>query len=150
MMLHRRLWIAAILAIVAMLGALLAAAVPSAGHSTRLSPLEAFQLAQKGRVLLIDIRTPEEWRATGIPVDAEALDMLDSSFFAKLGALTKGSKSTPVALICASGGRSSRLARTLRADGYSNVYDVSGGVTGSLTHRGWLAAGLPIRHLPSL
>jgi rhodanese-related sulfurtransferase len=40
--------------------------------------------------------------------------------------------------------RSSRLSRTLRDAGYSNVIDVPEGMLGSYAGPGWLERGLPL------
>jgi rhodanese-related sulfurtransferase len=61
-----------------------------------------------------------------------------------LGKILGGDKSKPVALICAQGVRSSRLSRTLRKGGYTNIIDVPEGMTGSYAGPGWIERGLPI------
>lgn len=109
-----------------------------------LSATEAQRQAQAGKILLLDIRTPEEWAATGSGVGAKRLDMRRDDFVAALDKLLGGDRSKPVALICARGVRSSRLSRTLREGGYSNIIDVPEGMMGSYAGPGWLERGLPI------
>ena len=46
-------------------------------------------------------------------------------------------KTKPVALICASGGRSSIGCRLLMSSGFDNVYNVRGGMSG------WVLSGYP-------
>ena len=48
-------------------------------------------------------------------------------------------KDKPVYLICASGHRSAKGAKTLLELGYTEVYSVSGGI------QAWLSAGLPVK-----
>lgn len=104
---------------------------------------EAFREASAGRLVLVDIRTPGEWAATGVGRGAYPLDMRRNDFPQALLALMGGDPDRPVALICASGGRSARLARRLRQAGFSRVHDVPEGMTGSRAGPGWIARGLP-------
>jgi rhodanese-related sulfurtransferase len=109
-----------------------------------LSAPEAQRQAQAGKILLLDIRTPEEWAKTGSGVGAKRLDMRRDDFVAALDKLLGGDRSKPVALICAKGVRSSRLSRALREGGYSNIIDVPEGMMGSYAGPGWLERGLPV------
>ncbi len=47
-------------------------------------------------------------------------------------------------LICATGGRSGRVMRSLRQAGYSGFLDVSEGMLGSAAGPGWIAGGYPV------
>ena len=47
-------------------------------------------------------------------------------------------KSTPILVYCAAGGRSSRAASLLRARGYAESFNLSGGISA------WEDAGLPV------
>ncbi len=104
----------------------------------------AYQRTKAGELLLIDIRQPEEWTATGSPDGAHRLDMGRPDFFDALSDLAGNDRSCPIALICASGGRSARMANALTDHGYSQVLDVSEGMLGSSSGPGWLARGLPV------
>ena len=103
----------------------------------------AHQMASEGEVLLLDIRTPREWKQTGVSPLAETLNVRSQSFGTDFMALIDGDRSRPIALICASGGRSGRLADVLANAGFSTVFDVSEGMNGSGAGPGWIAAGLP-------
>ena len=48
---------------------------------------DAREAALAGEVTLVDIRTPQEWAATGVPDVAHALDMTEEGFVQKLLAL---------------------------------------------------------------
>jgi rhodanese-related sulfurtransferase len=104
----------------------------------------AYNRAVTGDLLLIDIRQPEEWAQTGSAKGATRLDMRSPGFLDALAALTGGDRSRPIALICASGGRSARTARALTEAGFTSVLDVSEGMLGSSAGPGWLARGLPV------
>lgn len=95
-------------------------------------------------LILIDIRRPDEWALTGVAVGAVPLDMRDDGFLADLDRLTGGNRAAPIALICARGVRSRRLAAKLTAAGFTAVLDVSEGMLGSPAGPGWIARGLPV------
>jgi rhodanese-related sulfurtransferase len=109
-----------------------------------LTASDAFVKAATGKVMLIDIRTPEEWAETGSGTGAKRLDMRRDDFVSALDTLIGGDRSKPLALICARGVRSGQLSRVLRKLGYSNVIDVPEGMLGSYAGPGWLARGLPV------
>jgi rhodanese-related sulfurtransferase len=104
----------------------------------------AFQRAKAGDLLLVDIRQPDEWADTGSPEGAQRLDLRNPDFLDRLSALAEGDKTRPIALICASGGRSARTAQALTEAGFTNILDVSEGMLGSSAGPGWLARGLPV------
>ena len=105
---------------------------------------EAHESAMSGDVLLVDIRTPREWRATGVGEGAVLLDMRRDDFVAELEKAVNGQKDAPVALICARGVRSARMSNKLTQAGFTNVIDVPEGMLGSKDGPGWVKAGLPI------
>jgi rhodanese-related sulfurtransferase len=105
---------------------------------------EAFALAQAGKLVLVDIRRPEEWERTGRPAGSFALDMRREDFEVALAKIVGGDRNAPVALICARGVRSARMSNRLLAAGFENVRDVPEGMLGSSTGPGWLDRGLPV------
>lgn len=123
-------------------------AVPSPAAPGGISAEEAHTKASNGHLLLLDIRTPEEWKQTGVGAPAHPVSMRDPAFLQKLAALTDGDKNKPVALICAVGVRSSAMQRYLSAKGYDAVYNVSEGMLGSRAGPGWIRSGLPVRRYP--
>lgn len=112
--------------------------------SERVSAAQAAALAQSGDVVLIDIRTPAEWKETGVPASAFANSMHVPGFLERLNERMSGNKEAAIALICAHGNRSSWLSGELRKRGYKNIYDVSEGMLGSGAGPGWLARKLPV------
>lgn len=101
--------------------------------------------AVSGEVLLIDIRRPDEWERTGVGDGAHPLDMRRDDFLAELKTLTAAAPGRPIALICARGVRSARLAGRLSDAGWRDIVDVPEGMLGSGAGPGWIAAGLPVR-----
>lgn len=82
-------------------------------------------------ILLIDVRTPVEFRQTHIPLSLNIpLDTLSPE---KLP-----SPDTPVCLICRSGKRSSKACQQLLDTGTSTVATLDGGIDA------WESAGLPL------
>jgi len=122
---------------------------PAAQAGAVMSPSDALQEARAGERLLIDLRTPREWRETGVPSPARLIDYNETGggddFVAAVLDLVDGDKNRPVAVICATGGRSSRAWRDLKQAGFSNVRDVSEGMIGGRNGPGWLARELPTR-----
>ena len=93
-------------------------------------------------VKIVDVRRPDEWRATGVIPGSALLTAFDArgrfnpDFPAAFEALV--SRNEDVILICRSGNRSTVLARALSAQaGYTRVYNVTGGIAG------WMEGGNP-------
>ncbi len=105
---------------------------------------QAYQQAQERKIILLDIRTPNEWRATGVGEAALPLDMRREDFISVLTQLVEQDKSRPVALICAGGVRSARMSNRLTEAGFTNIIDVPEGMFGSAAGPGWIRAGLPV------
>lgn len=116
---------------------------PAFGGTTLDAPT-AHKKQGAGDILLIDIRRPDEWAATGTAQGAERLDMRRDDFIAALDLIAKGDRSRPIALICARGVRSARTANLLVQNGFSNIIDIPEGMLGSAAGPGWIARGLPV------
>ena len=104
----------------------------------------AYEAAQKGEIILIDIRTPREWAETGIGEGAIALDMREKDFVQNLVRLRQDNPETPLALICRTGNRSGYVVQTLAQQGFPGLVDVSEGMAGGPNGQGWIARGLPV------
>ena len=120
---------------------------PAAAAAQTLSASDAHAKALAGEVVLVDIRTPDEWRETGVAASAHAINMYEDPkvFAERLLAAVGGDRSRRIALICRTGNRSSHLQAQLVRAGFNNVADVSEGMAGSRAGKGWLKAGLPTR-----
>jgi len=119
-------------------------ALPASSQTTRLGAIEAYELSNRGDIILIDIRTPAEWKKTGIGASARTISMHLPGFFDKMKKVVRGDKSKTLALICARGDRSNRMQTALVERGYTNVIDVAEGMLGSKAGPGWIARGLPL------
>jgi rhodanese-related sulfurtransferase len=118
----------------------------SKGKDMNTSDLQ--QRLQQGDLTLIDIRTPDEWRATGVIPNALTIDMQHpggaNGFAQAVLSAVNGNKSAPIALICHSGNRSGQMQRELTNRGFTNVYNITGGMAGKALTKGWLTHGLPV------
>lgn len=132
---------------VALLGAavllLLTTAIGFADTRMMTAP-DALAASDRGEIIILDIRAPSEWAETGVAQGAFPVTMHSPEFGANLSAIINQSHGKPIALICATGGRSSYLASVLSENGLTNVIDVSEGMFGNDTAKGWIARGLPI------
>ena len=121
-----------------------AAFAQNVSYPVNLSPPEAAKLVTEKKVILVDIRTPDEWRETGVAENAHKLDMNDPMFLAKLSALTNGDRAKPVALICRTANRTRTVQQALLQSGYATIINVEGGMVGNSADKGWLKHGLPV------
>ncbi|NMG45307.1 rhodanese-like domain-containing protein [Aromatoleum toluvorans] len=112
-----------------------------------IGPTDAQAKARAGQLTLIDVRTPEEWRETGVAPGAGRVNFYHpggpEGFVKDVLAKVGGKRDTPIALICHSGNRSAQAQRLLAAQGFTNVYSVSEGMSGSSAGPGWIKRGLP-------
>ena len=103
--------------------------------------------AAEGQLTIIDVRTPGEWRRTGIPEGAATVPLNHpggiEAFLEDVSEAVKGDKDRPIAFICAAGGRSSAAQKLAREAGFSTVADIDEGMLGSGSGPGWVARGLP-------
>ena len=117
------------------------------GHlqaSPTLGAAEALAKAQAGDITLIDIRTPGEWRQTGVAAGALMIDMRSQSFVQDVLKAVQGNPDAPIVLICRTGNRTSYVRDALEKLGFTNVSHVPEGMAGSAAGPGWVRRGLPI------
>lgn len=120
-------------------------AASAAGEPAQMSAPEALEAASKGEAVLVDIRSREEWLETGLAEPALPISMHEGGFVQKLLEAMGGDPLRPVAIICATGGRTRYLQNVLASNGFSNIIDVSEGMMGSPAGPGWLKRGLPVK-----
>lgn len=111
-----------------------------------LSAPEAYEAARAGTIKLIDIRTPGEWRDTGVFSSAGRVDFTQGPEHLLKGVLesTGGDKNAPIALICRTGNRTTQAQKFLQQQGFTKVYNVREGMAGSSAGPGWIRRGLPV------
>lgn len=98
---------------------------------------------EKGEVVLVDVRRPEEWAQTGVAQGAWPLDMTSGDFTQKLFKARELADGRPVALICRTANRTGFLMSQIRKAGLTGFVDTVGGMAGKGANKGWIESGLP-------
>ena len=110
---------------------------------------DAYAQAQAGKLTLIDIRRPDEWRQTGVAKDALQINMAHpqgmAGFVQQVTAELGGDRNAPIGLICRTGNRTTQMQQVLREAGFTQVYNIKEGMAGSAAGPGWIARGLPLQ-----
>ncbi|MDW3206739.1 MAG: rhodanese-like domain-containing protein [Alphaproteobacteria bacterium] len=126
---------------------------PAAAQDGVIDAPTALQLQNEGAITIVDIRRPQEWQDTGIPRGARAISMHHpdgpAGFLAAVLDSVDGDKSTPIALICASGVRSTWASTFLARSGFTSVYNIKEGMLGRGRASGWIARGNPVEPPPA-
>ena len=97
---------------------------------------------QKDGVVIVDIRTPKEWKERGIIKGAKTIEFFKSDgsidFIAFMREFTKYVKNSkqPFILYCAHANRSKVAGRLFDQLGVKNVYELKGGI-----EYGWIDKG---------
>lgn len=113
-------------------GFLLFPALMRRAGANALGTLEATQLMNSKNAQVLDVRSAEEY-AQGHLLNARNIP---SGTLAQ--ASLPGNKATPLLVACQNGRQAASTAKALRAQGYTTVNTLAGGVTA------WVAAGLPL------
>ena len=116
----------------------------SASAQSIMSATQAYQSAGNNEIILLDIRSREEWNETGVGAGAWPVSMHEEAFGKKLQQILTANPGKPIALICATGGRSAHVTSILARNNITNVIDVSEGMHGSRRGAGWLKEALPV------
>ena len=112
---------------------------------------EAHSLSLNHDLIIVDIRRASEWRKTGMPATSHGISLQNflkkvrKDFTKDIMNLVDGDLQRPIALICATGGRSAYASGMLREAGFSQVYNIEEGMLGNGALPGWVARNLPIR-----
>jgi len=103
---------------------------PRASGFLTITPLQAKALLEaRSEVVIIDVRSPEEFREGAIP------DSVLVPFFDAMRGKILLPKDTPILLVCAVGGRSMAVGRYLALQGFQEVYNLKGGLDAWLEQR---------------
>jgi rhodanese-related sulfurtransferase len=121
-------------------------------YGPELNAPDAFAKAQADELTIIDIRTPKEWRQTGIGLGVHRIDMRQpggkTAFLRKVSSLVEGDHNKPIGLICRTGNRSGKMQHVLLGAGFTNVFNIREGMAGSGAGPGWIRRGLPVEPCP--
>jgi rhodanese-related sulfurtransferase len=102
-------------------------------RGAKVSILQATQLFNQGKTLLLDVREEAEF-AAGHVRDAKNIPL--KQLPTRLGEIDKFKDKTVIA-VCASGVRSATASGLLKKSGFTDVYSLDGGMTA------WQSQGLP-------
>ncbi|MGV6848320.1 MAG: rhodanese-like domain-containing protein [Marinibacterium sp.] len=105
---------------------------------------QAYEALSRDEARLIDIRSRGEWEESGVAQGAWPVSMHEKGFPKRLFAAQELAEGRPVAMICATGGRTASVMAALKRAGYEGFIDVSEGMMGSRKGKGWIASGLPV------
>ena len=117
--------------------------------NTELDLEKALNLYQKGDILIIDIRTTNEWIMTGVIPNSILINMHDADnqerkeFLEELKKELSDNENKRISFICASGARSKIVAEFFIKEGYKNISHIPDGILGK-RNDGWLFQGYPI------
>jgi rhodanese-related sulfurtransferase len=100
----------------------------------RVTPQEAVRLINDRHALVLDVRTPGDFKKGHI---LNALNVPQTKLGERLNEVGKDT-ARPIVLVCALGGVSAQAALTLKKAGYTEVYPLKGGLNS------WLSASLPV------
>ncbi|MBJ6368088.1 rhodanese-like domain-containing protein [Snuella sedimenti] len=89
-----------------------------------ISPKEAHTLLQTNNILLIDVRTPEEFDSEHIQ-NAKNFDFKSNAFNEAIKTLEK---EVPTIVYCRSGKRSTKSIKNFRDAGFTKLYMLKGGL----------------------
>lgn len=109
-----------------------------------ISTPQAQTMSTRGEIILIDIRSPKEWKETGLPQGAVPVTVHRRDFVAAVLKIAEGDRAKTIALICATGGRSAMARRFLAKQGFTSIIDVSEGMLGNNLGPGWIRRGQPL------
>ena len=132
----QKLLVRTALAVVGVLA--LAACTGGSGSSGQTLDAAAFaDLADSPGVVVLDVRTPEEFASGHIP-DAVNIDVSASDFASRVGALDADAN---YAVYCRTGNRSATAMQIMQDAGFGSVAHLGGGVVAWVDAGGDLATG---------
>jgi rhodanese-related sulfurtransferase len=126
---------AAALAVAAIASVGLLAGCSTSNEATKkVDPVEFSEVIAEPGVIILDVRTPEEFNAGHIE-NAININVADSNFSSEVSKLDKNAT---VAVYCRSANRSAVATKEMAELGFSDMYDMQGGIID------WEAAGGPV------
>lgn len=113
---------------------LLAGCSSSNDATKKVDPVEFSEVIAQPGVIILDVRTPEEFNAGHI-ANAININVADSNFSSEVSKLDKNAT---VAVYCRSANRSAVATNEMAELGFTDMYDMQGGIID------WQAAGGPV------
>lgn len=103
----------------------------STSVANKVSPKEFADVIKNSSVVIVDVRTPAEY-ASGHLANAVNVDFESADFKSNVAQLDKAKT---YAVYCRSGNRSGQAVKVMEDAGFTNLYDLDGGIND------WVAAG---------
>ncbi|MEP3199941.1 MAG: rhodanese-like domain-containing protein [Lentilitoribacter sp.] len=122
-------------------------AFPVRADTPLMSAPQAFEKLSAGDLVVLDIRSREEWQDSGVAQGALPISMHEKDFLERFQSVLLEYEPEKIALICATGGRSAEATYFLEQNGLTGVADVSEGMFGNRNVPGWIKHGLPLFRL---
>lgn len=123
------------LAVAAIASVGLLAGCSSSNEATKkVDPVEFSEVIAQPGVIILDVRTPEEFNAGHI-ANAININVADSNFSSEVSKLDKNAT---IAVYCRSANRSAVATNEMAELGFTDMYDMQGGIID------WEAAGGPV------
>ncbi|MDB5841225.1 MAG: transrane protein [Herminiimonas sp.] len=102
-------------------------------RGSKVSLLQATQMINQGKTVVLDVRSPEDFAAGHV---REARNIPLGELPKRVGELDKF-KAKSVIVVCSAGMQSAKAASVLKKAGFNDVYGLNGGLAA------WRAQGLP-------
>ncbi len=99
------------------------------------SPAKFSELMMEDNVLIVDVRTPEEYKSDRIE-GAININIFDKDFKSRIEALDTAKT---ILVYCRSGRRSGKASKAFTKSGFSTIYDLKGGMVA------WYSANMPVQ-----
>lgn len=93
-------------------------------HLTVLNSTQYEQAITENNVTIIDVRTPSEYKG-GYIKNAQNINVQSGDFKTKM---QNFDKEKPIYIYCRSGARSANAARIMEEMGFTEIYDLKGGI----------------------
>jgi len=122
--------------IIAAIGLCIASCKSNQPKDYMLTPIEFAEKRNiRGKTTpVIDVRTPREYAESAL-IDAANINWKDSTFIQQV---LSYDKDEPILVYCRSGARSAEAAAAMRKEGFTEVYELDGGI------EKWLQAGFGV------
>ncbi|MCF6321478.1 MAG: rhodanese-like domain-containing protein [Rhizobiaceae bacterium] len=111
----------------------------------KMSAPDALREIEAGNMILLDIRSPGEWKETGVASVAVPLTMHSKTFIQGYEKIVSENPGKKIGIICAVGGRTAWLQAELAKRGLGDVTDIAEGMLGSKAGPGWIARGMEMK-----
>jgi len=124
-------------------------------HYLGVTAQEAWELINTNpKSIIIDVRTPQEWKIIGTPkVPSTQIkfisshispDMSANPHFADLLSRELTDKEAPLFFMCRTNGRSKIAVEVAKELGYKNCHLIIDGFEGTAQGKGWVGSNLPV------